>query len=79
MGCSQIVAGKRDGSPSVDAAHAVNGYLLDEQLIRVDEVFLLQFKGVVGHFHQDLSRRADTLVLSNIGVCSRTGNSLTGQ
>ena len=70
---------ERKRRPSVDAAHAVDGYLLDEQLIRVDEVFLLQFKGVVGHFHQDLSRQADTLVLSNIGACPRTSNSLTGQ
>ena len=77
-GCSQIVAGK-DAAPSVDAAHAVDGYLLDEELIHVDNVFLLPFSGVDSHFLKTFLVKPGMLFLSNIEICPSIRNSLNGQ
>ena len=65
--------------PSVDAAHAVDGYLLDEELIHVDNVFLLPFSGVDTHFIKTFPGKSGMLFLSNIGICPRIRNSLNGQ
>ena len=36
--------------PSVDAAHAVDGYLLDEQLIYDGDVLIFPVAGIITHF-----------------------------
>ena len=69
----------KDAAPSVDAAHAVDGYLLDEELIHVDNVFLWPFSGVDSHFLKTFLVKPGMLFLSNIGICPRTRNSLNGQ
>jgi hypothetical protein len=63
-GCSQIVARKRKRRPSVDAAHAVDGYLLDEQLGHFGNFFLFRVRAIVGHFIKTFLARASELFLS---------------
>ena len=51
----------------IDADELIVEEVSIDGMCGVDKIFLLPVKGVVGHFHHDLSRQPDTLFLSNIG------------